>query len=346
MKKILHILNTNTFSGAENVVCQIINLFKDDSGFQMYYCSPEGNIEQTLAEKGVSYIPVKKMTVSEISRVVHAVKPDIIHAHDIKATIIASFCRNKCRLICTIHGNDIKMRKLSKKTICSYFPLKWSQHIFWVSASCLNSYIFRRAVSKKSSILQNVIDKKELIEKIEKDTNDYTYEVVYLGRLSKEKNPDRLFSVLKMACCDNMKLKAVIVGEGPLLSSLKEKIKASGLERNIVCKGYMENPIKLLSQAKLLIMTSDWEGTPMCVLEAMALGIPVVSTPTDGIRDLIESDVSGFLSVENCMLARKINEFVRDTEKWNYLSKNVLKRFDEVNNIEKYKQELMKYYKE
>ena len=50
-KTILHILNTNEFSGAENVVCQIINIFKNDNRYDMVYCSLEGPIREIVQEK-------------------------------------------------------------------------------------------------------------------------------------------------------------------------------------------------------------------------------------------------------------------------------------------------------
>ena len=46
--KVLHLLSTNKFSGAENVVCQIINLFQNESNYKMFYCSPDGEIKETL----------------------------------------------------------------------------------------------------------------------------------------------------------------------------------------------------------------------------------------------------------------------------------------------------------
>ena len=343
--KVLHILNTNKFSGAENVVCQIINMFKDNSQISMSYCSPKGSIEKILAQKGIEYVPIKKVNISEIERVIHEKNPDIIHAHDIRAGVITSLCHKKVKIICTIHGNDIRMRKLCGKSLSSLLILKESSHIFWVSRSCLEQYVFKRLAMNKSSILPNVIDKNELLKKIKEDNNNYTFDVVFLGRIAEPKNPERLMNVLEIACRINKNLQVAIVGDGPLLSELLRKIKENRLENNIKCMGFMENPVKLLSQAKILVMTSDWEGTPMCVLEAMALGVPIVSTPTDGIVDLIKNDVSGFLSWDNDLLAEKINEFVSDTSLWEKLSKNILKKFDEVNNIENYKSQLMKYYK-
>ena len=145
-------------------------------------------------------------------------------------------------------------------------------------------------------------------------------------------------------CKENKTLSIAIIGDGPLLLEIKESIAAKKLDKNIKCLGFVENPLKILAQAKLLILTSNWEGTPICVLEAMALGVPVVSTPTDGIVELIQNDISGFTSWDNVLLAKKINEYVLDENKREKLSQNIINKFNEINNIQEYKHQLLHYY--
>ena len=69
-------------------------------------------------------------------------------------------------------------------------------------------------------------------------------------------------------------------------------------------------------------MTSRYEGLPMCSLEAMSLGIPVVSTRTDGLKEIIFSGIDGILDDDDFVLASSINKIVTDTEYQQYLSKN------------------------
>ena len=92
-EKILHILRSNKFSGAENVVCQIINIFKTDKNFEMVYVSPEGPIKDTLKEKNINYIPIKKLSFLEIKRVINEYKPDVIHAHDFTASVLVAITK-------------------------------------------------------------------------------------------------------------------------------------------------------------------------------------------------------------------------------------------------------------
>ncbi len=66
--KILHLLSTNSFSGAENVVCQIINMFDSDKDIMMAYCSPDGKIKEKLQEKKIDFLPLNKLNYSSIKR--------------------------------------------------------------------------------------------------------------------------------------------------------------------------------------------------------------------------------------------------------------------------------------
>ena len=88
--KILHVLNSNRFSGAENVVCQIVEMFRSDTDVEMVYCSPDGQIREALAERDVEFAPIKEMTVQEIKRVVREQQPDVIHSHDMRAGFISA----------------------------------------------------------------------------------------------------------------------------------------------------------------------------------------------------------------------------------------------------------------
>ena len=112
--KVLHVLASNKYSGAENVVCQIIDAFKDE--VDMAYCSLDGDIKNTLAEKKVKFCPMNKFSLKELKRVVEEYKPDIVHAHDLKAICLVSMLSKKYKKVGHVHVNDkAKMSKISLK---------------------------------------------------------------------------------------------------------------------------------------------------------------------------------------------------------------------------------------
>ena len=89
--KVLHVLSTNKYSGAENVVCQIIKMFPNE---EMVYCSPDGDISSQLKDFNVKFLPINKLSYNELKKVVQDFNPDVIHAHDLRACMVVSKFKN------------------------------------------------------------------------------------------------------------------------------------------------------------------------------------------------------------------------------------------------------------
>lgn len=138
------------------------------------------------------------------------------------------------------------------------------------------------------------------------DENTYDFDMIYLGRLTYQKDPQRLMRLSAALKARKPDIKVAVVGAGELEEETKALCRELDLQDNVHFLGFQSNPIKMVADSKAMILTSRWEGTPMCALEAMALGTPVVSTPSDGMKDLIENGVDGYLSDEDAVLAEDI----------------------------------------
>lgn len=342
--KVMHLLQSGKFSGAENVVCQIISMFRDEADIEMVYCSKDGQIREALKERGIRFFPMSKLCVSEVKRVIKEYKPDIIHAHDMNASFTAALACGGTTLISHIHNNSFDSRKISIKAIAYLVSALKSKHIFWVSESSFNGYYFHKRFTRKSSILYNILDIEALYQKMELDQNEYTYDVVYLGRLTYPKNPQRLMSVLKVATERYSELSVAIVGSGDLEQETRKLCEKYGLGNNVHFLGFQSNPLKILRDSKVMVMTSRWEGTPMCALEAMALGVPVVSTPVDGLKDLVKNGENGYLFDDNDQLADALVSISTEPSLHKRLSKRQIDMSIEYNSVEKYKKEIRKAY--
>ena len=335
--KIIHLLSSNSFSGAENVICQIINMFKDEPDIEMLYCSPDGQIRNALQERDIKFVSLSDLNPKEVKRVIEEQKPDVIYAHDMGAGFVAACVCGRIPLISHIHNNAFDSRGVSLKSIAYLLAAKKAKHIFWVSKTAFSGYAFHNWFSKKSSVLYNVIDVNALKEKTSKDKNSYNYDVIFLGRLSYPKNPERLLKVFSILVEKFPKVKIAIAGTGELENEVKILSKEYALDKNIDFLGFCENPFKILQDSKVMVMTSRWEGTPMCALEAQALGVPIVSTPTDGLKDLIKHGETGFLSDDDEKLAEYLLSIIKDENLRENLSRNALGFSQEFNNVEKYK---------
>lgn len=342
--KILHVLNTSKFSGAENVVCQIIGLFENDNNIEMAYCSPDGSIREALQERGIVFYPVLALNAKELKKVIKDFNPDIVHAHDMKASFISSLCCGKRRLISHIHNNAFDSRSVNIKSIAYLGAGRKAKHIFWVSQSAFEGYAFHNLLKEKSEVLYNIIDIDALYQRVERDKNSYDYDVIYLGRFTRPKNPMRLLDVCKLLVEKKSDIRIAFVGTGEMEQEVKLRAKDLGLLANIDFLGFQPNPTKILKDSKVMIMTSLWEGTPMCALEAAALGTPIVSTPVDGLRDLIVNNETGFLTDDNIEISNKIIQLILDECMLQTMSDNQIKKSMEWNNKEVYKSKLLKEY--
>ena len=341
--KVMHVLNSRIYSGAEKVVCQIIHAFQGE--VEMVYCSPESDIVRKMVEaQGVTYLPMKTMSVSELSRVIREQKPDLIHAHDMRAGFFSALCCGKIPLVSHIHNNAYDARGLSPKTVGYLLAGFRAKHIFWVSQSSFDGYAFHKLFARKSSVLYNVIDTDEIYTKLSQDSNSYDYDLIYVGRLTYQKNPQRLLRLCARLKQDKPDLKVAIVGTGELEEELKALSQELNLEDTVRFLGFQPNPIKMVACSKAMILTSRWEGTPMCALEAMALGTPVVSTPSDGMKDLLTDGVSGYLTESDEQMAEDLLKIFTQPEHRQLLAENARKKFDSLNDGEAYKRAIWTAY--
>ena len=340
---VLHLLSTSTFSGAENVVCQIIGMYKDDDSINMIYCSISGPIEESLKKKNINFIGLNKFSYIELKKIIDKYNPDVIHAHDIKASVLASFFNRKCKIISHIHGNSEKMKKASLKSLLFLLSSRKISHIFWVSESCLNEYKYKKYVVSKSTVLKNVISSEEIIEKAGIGNTEKS-DLIFVGRLAEIKNPLRMLDIISIVVKKIPSVKMLVVGDGNLYGTMLERISAENLNENIKLVGFQSNPYKYMKNSKLLIMTSIYEGVPMCALEAMALGLPIISTPTDGLVEIIDQNENGFYSEKNEELSAEIIKILKDDKVYKKMSSSAINKSKKINDISKYKDILNKYY--
>jgi len=136
-------------------------------------------------------------------------------------------------------------------------------------------------ITKESAVINNFID----ISLLPVDHNPSNFDIVTTGRIAPQKNPT-LFNIIAKALPH---LAFLWVGDGPLKSQLDAA--------NITVTGYIsrELAIDYVSNAKIYIQTSLWEGMPVSILEAMAAARPVVASDIIGNKDLIQEGITGFL---------------------------------------------------
>ncbi|MGN6325332.1 CDP-glycerol glycerophosphotransferase family protein [Pseudolysinimonas sp.] len=110
---------------------------------------------------------------------------------------------------------------------------------------------------------------------------------VSVGRLSPEKNQRRLLRAFAAVHRDAPATRLVLVGGGPLRAELEREIARLGIVDAVTLTGPVENPFAVMSACDCFVLSSDYEGQPMVLLEAAVLGLPIVSTRFGSVRDAL-----------------------------------------------------------
>lgn len=142
--------------------------------------------------------------------------------------------------------------------------------------------------------------------------------IVAVGRLSPQKNYNLLIHSFHEIICDYPDYIVEIYGQGPEYNSLNQTIRSLHLENNIFLMGTKNNVMQSIYDARLLVITSNYEGFPNVLVEAMASGLPVISTnfPTGVARELIKDGINGYVIPRNNKkeLAGAMVKILRDSQ--------------------------------
>ena len=153
---------------------------------------------------------------------------------------------------------------------------------------------FPKAVQKKSVILKNPLNPSFLEQKPAPQRDNM---IVAAGRLDENKNHAMLIHAFAKIAGEYPELKLVIYGEGELRESLTQLAAEKELTDRITLPGSIDNVAEEIGRAKIFVLTSNTEGMPNSIIEAMVLGTPVISTdcPCGGPATLINDGENGLL---------------------------------------------------
>lgn len=335
--KVMHVLASNNFSGAENVACTIIKEFNDE--YDMLYVATKGNVEDILIERGIDYMLIDKLSFINVKRALKEFRPDIIHAHDFRASLIVSRLKYKAKRISQIHQNPTWFSKVNLKTLLYALTSKKMDKIVLVSESVYDEYVFKDNIKDKVSIIPNYVDKNMIINQSKAHFNEH-FDVCYFGRLSTEKNPLLFINLIRLYNeTYGKRLSACMIGDGPMYDECANLIRKYGLESTIKMMGFMKNPSKVIKNCKCVIMPSIYEGFGLTAVESVCLGKPVLNSGVGGLKEIFK---------DNKWLICKINEDY--VCKLHYILQNGYKEsFDGIinlyTNLDNYKNNIKKLYK-
>ncbi len=364
--KVLHILPNLSNGGAERVCVNILkNLNQEIFSPVLLLFKENGEGEDMkleLASTGVPVISLKKrllidpLNLYQIIKVVNDFTPDIIHTHlggDIYGLIAGKLKKTKI-IVSTEHNINKNERKvISKfKKINSQFFTK----IFAVSQAVREDSILKYEIAPdKITVLYNGIDidlltKPEAIESSFRLDSENKVIIGALGRLSSQKGFICLIEAA--AKTKNKNYLINIGGKGELEGELKKRIKDLELINRIQLVGEVKTK-KFLQNIDIFVLPSLWEGLGLVILEAGAIGKPIISSGVDGVREILNEENSFFFPVgDDDKLAETIdlvisNLHTSDTQKKIQNLQNIIKeKFSLTDMVKRYSDWYQKLFDE
>jgi len=212
---------------------------------------------------------------------------------------------NVHHIIRNSYGSSLLKGKswIKKKMEVSNISKTYSNHpLIFVSQGAMDSFCTHFHSNVPKQVIYNAID----VDRITSLANDYTPDesnyILHIGRFNHQKRHDNLLDIYAKANVENPLL---IMGKGELRDNIERKIINYGIENKIKLINFKSNPYPYIKHSQLVLLTSDFEGLPRVMMEAVALGKPVVAFDcVGGIREVITNpnslvpmkDFSGFVA--------------------------------------------------
>lgn len=311
--RVLHVVDTLEVSGSQATLLYLIERTRPELSYSVCCVRHAGATASRFADLGVPLTALGKGPGREwqlwlpITRLCRRIRPDIVHTHNWGAVdgILGARLAGVPALVHTEHGNrgDLlaggRRRRLGRR-LASHLV----DRIVVVSDELHRSMRSDLAVrAAKLHVIRNGVDAELFRPPPERDVlrrrlgfaaDDLL--VGTTGRLEEVKNQQLLIEAAARLVPKHPRLRVVLVGDGGRRAALEELRDRLGLERRVVFAGARDDVPAWLGVLDVFALPSHAEGTSVALLEAMAVGLPVVATRVGGSPDLVEDGACGRLT--------------------------------------------------
>lgn len=307
--KVLHIIKSLGRGGAEMLLPETLKVH-DTSQFEFHYIYflPWKNQMVSAIEnaggKTTCFSALNNLQlILHYSKIVRYCKENdiqIIHAHLPWAGIVARIVGKltKIPIIYTEHNNFGNYHFLTK--LLSRITYRWQTKVLAVSEDAKTALekrnLFKDIVYVPNGVNTNFFSKENTFKKLPEIEHFIGSDKV-IGTVAvfrKQKRLDLFIEVAYLALKEKLPFKFLMVGDGPEMENIKNLIVTYKLS-NIFLTGIQENPIDYMNYMDIFLITSDFEGLPVALLESMSMEVVPFSTPVGGIPNVIQNDQNGIL---------------------------------------------------
>lgn len=261
--------------------------------------------------------PVCLKTVRRLDRVLDAGRYDIVHTHEYKSLAISRLmrARHSYKIVASAHGYNGTTRRENMYYALDRVMLRYVDAAITPTREMYDRLRRFGLGRDRLHIIPNGIDVADRITP-KRTASTGTTHLLFLGRLSIEKDPANLLRATAAMLKDDFDVKLTIAGDGPERDALGRLSTQLGLNGRVQMLGLVSDVMPLLARADILVLPSRTECMPNALLEAMSAGVPVVATNVGGVRELIRNGIDGLLCPADnpFALARAVQRLIADTD--------------------------------
>lgn len=274
----------------QNIKCSIITIFE----LKQFYNIPMQVETYVVGKKAENKAIDKFLKYKQVRNYVKQLKPDLVLAipEEVGIYVIPALMGTRIPLVVSERNNPWVMpwKKITRLMRRLFYPFA-SGFIFQTEQA---AGFFPKSIRRKGIVLPNMLDLERLPEMW---TGEIRKEVVSAGRLESQKNFPLLINAFAKFYIDHPEYTLTIYGDGSLKEYL-ESVASCLLPKSAYSfPGGSLGLLEKIRKAEMFVLSSDYEGMPNVVIEAMALGMPVIATdcPSGGPAGLIEDGKNGIL---------------------------------------------------
>ncbi len=298
--------------GAERLIIDIIRANLDVGAIQPEVCVllQAGNLGQELRAMGVPVHELRlrrsvgaPLALARLAGIVSRRRFDVVHTHLLHASALglaAARIANVRLAVMTRHYEQYVWTYGSwDDRLAQWFTNRLAGHIFAVSDAALQVLVGRECVAPdRVTVVPNGVDLAR-VRRLAKGGETLTagrQDVITVGSVgSLETRKGHKYLLEAFALLEDSKTRLLLVGDGTLRDELRRQVVDLGIVDRVEFTGYQSNPYEFLARMDIYAQPSVEEGFGIAVIEAMALGIPVVASNTGGLPELVRNGETGVL---------------------------------------------------
>lgn len=244
--------------------------------------------------------PVQALsTVMRLMRLLRKIRPTVLQTFLWHANTAGAMAAKLARVPHVVTGIRVAERRANTHRRITRWTGKWADRHVCVSHAVAD-FMTRHAGLQPASVvvIPTGVDVPafEAVEPVRLEdlgVRPGRRALVVAGRLERQKGIDWLLKLAPDLLETLADHDLLVMGKGPLQRDLERQVRASGSAGRIVLLGWRSDAAAVIAACDLLLVASRWEGLPRVVLEAMALGRPVVAVDAEGVDELLGSDHGG-----------------------------------------------------